>query len=326
MVVTAAQYRRRACEAGQVKPEIVIFDVGQVLVHWHPEAAFEQVLAAEDVPPFMERVGFDAWNLANDPRRDIIGSTEDLASEFPADAAAIRGYRQHFLRTVEKPVAGTAGVVAELIGAGVRTAGLTNWSADMFELTRQRHGVLQRLSDIVVSGEEDLVKPDPAIFRLACRRFGVEPHQAVFVDDRPENVAAAVTLGMTGHTFTSASALRRHLVELGLLAEPVPVHGPLFHLAARQDWEVAAAAGRYQWSTSGRDHLSVGFVHCSFAEQVATTWQRAFPGVAAEDLALLEFDPAGLPVVVEDGPHGSFPHLFAELPMSRTRRVPLPET
>lgn len=52
--------------------------------------------------------------------------------------------------------------------------------------------------DLVYSHEAHLAKPDPAIYRLACERLGVEPAQTVFVDDRLENVAAAVDLGMHG--------------------------------------------------------------------------------------------------------------------------------
>lgn len=50
----------------------------------------------------------------------------------------------------------------------------------------------------VYSAEEGLVKPDPAIYRLLMTRMGASPRECLFVDDRPENVDAAVTLGMTG--------------------------------------------------------------------------------------------------------------------------------
>jgi len=49
---------------------------------------------------------------------------------------------------------------------------------------------------IIYSHEVGLAKPDPAIFELACARMGLEPAQAVFVDDVPGHVAAARALGM----------------------------------------------------------------------------------------------------------------------------------
>jgi FMN phosphatase YigB (HAD superfamily) len=43
------------------------------------------------------------------------------------------------------------------------------------------------------------------------------PGECLFVDDRPENVAAAEAVGMRGHVFAGAPALREALVEAGLL-------------------------------------------------------------------------------------------------------------
>jgi FMN phosphatase YigB (HAD superfamily) len=49
--------------------------------------------------------------------------------------------------------------------------------------------------DIVYSHEVALKKPDPAIYALAGRRLGVEPHEVLFLDDVPVNVDAARAAG-----------------------------------------------------------------------------------------------------------------------------------
>ncbi|MGC3994175.1 MAG: HAD-IA family hydrolase [Propionicimonas sp.] len=295
----------------------VIFDLGGVVLDWQPERAFEQVMPAADVPGFLERVGFAAWNRANDLRARIGDAEDELVRRFPADEDGIRGYRRHFLHSVTGMVPGTAAVIAELAGSGVRLGALTNWVEETFLLTRDRFGVLDRFADIVVSGSEGIAKPDPAIFRLACERMGVEPEEAVFIDDAPANVEAATALGMTGLRFTDAGHLRSDLLGLGLLGEPAAVTGPVFHLTLRDLWDAALAAGEYPWSTSGVSYEREGFVHCSFANQVEETRRRVHPGVADDGLALLEFDASALPVVVENG----YPHLFAPLPVDRVRVV-----
>ena len=58
-----------------------------------------------------------------------------------------------------------------------------------------------------VSGTEGVAKPDPAIFVLACERFGLDPQRTVFVDDSPPNVAAAATAGLTAIHFQDAGLL-----------------------------------------------------------------------------------------------------------------------
>lgn len=68
-----------------------------------------------------------------------------------------------------------------------------------------------------MSGEVKLLKPDPAIFRLSLERFGLEPRNVLFVDDRLINIEAAAAMGMHVHLFTGAGNLRATLSSTGLL-------------------------------------------------------------------------------------------------------------
>lgn len=74
-----------------------------------------------------------------------------------------------------------------------------------------RYGFDTLTDDLVYSHEVHLAKPDPAIYLLACERLGIELGQAVFVDDRPENVHAAVELGMHAllHADDTAATIAR---------------------------------------------------------------------------------------------------------------------
>ena len=78
----------------------------------------------------------------------------------------------------------------------VRTAMLTNMSAEFAECLRRDRPLDQWFDVVVVSAEVHCVKPDPRIYRLCLEQLDVEPAQALFIDDRPENVAAAATFGM----------------------------------------------------------------------------------------------------------------------------------
>ncbi|MCA0294530.1 MAG: HAD-IA family hydrolase [Actinobacteria bacterium] len=301
--------------------DAVIFDIGGVLINWVPERAFEQVMPADQVGPFMERVGFHDWNRANDALPSIAASEAELAARFPADADSIRAYRTHFLHTIAEEVPGTGAVVAELSAAGVTVLALTNWAADMFAVGRERFGILRRFADIVVSGAEGIVKPDPAIYSLACRRAGVQPADAVFVDDVAANIAGAQDVGLTGLLFTSADALREDLVRLGLLGPREPVTVPTYHWAVKADWQDAVAEGSWPWSGRGLTYLGEGFVHLSFADQLAGTRERFYADLADDELVLLRLDPSDdLPILVEDG----FPHLFAPLPLDRVVQASAP--
>ena len=76
---------------------------------------------------------------------------------------------------------------------------------------------LEDFDDVLLSYELGRCKPDPQFFVLGLRKLGVQADECVFIDDRPDNVAAASSLGITGLHFTSAARLEADLTELGLL-------------------------------------------------------------------------------------------------------------
>jgi len=255
----------------------VLFDLGGVVLQGEPHRAYQQVLDAEHV-----------------------------------DASV---NRQHFGHTLTAMVPGTGAVLAELARAGVRLLALTHWSAETLPHAQERFGLLRRFDEILVSGSEQLAKPDPAIFRSAIQHVDLDPTETLFVADSGVLVAGARSLGLTGLAFTEAQTLRHDLVGLGLLAAPEPVTEPIFHIAESQTWATAKTVGRYPWSSRGVSYHAEGFVHCAYADQVPGVLARHYAGVPVDDLVLLELDLGRLAgsVVVEDLGAGPYPHLFAEL-------------
>jgi epoxide hydrolase-like predicted phosphatase len=67
---------------------------------------------------------------------------------------------------------------------------------------------------VFCSGDEGMIKPDPAAFKLTLERLGVEPGEAVFIDDTPEHVEAARKLGIQGIIFTTAAVLKDDLKKI----------------------------------------------------------------------------------------------------------------
>lgn len=95
---------------------------------------------------------------------------------------------------------------------------------------------------------------------------------------------------------------------------------PLYHLAVRGDWSEGDAD--YTVSTLDRRLDEVGFIHCSFAEQVQRIADLVYRG--RDDVVLLEIDETRLtaPVVVEDAHgDGAFPHIYGPLNRDAVVRV-----
>ncbi|SDS71964.1 2-haloacid dehalogenase [Friedmanniella luteola] len=301
----------------------VLFDLGGVVVGWEPAGAYAGVLPPAEVADFLTRTDFGTWNRAADAGRPFADVEAELLTRFPEDAAAVRAYRQNFDRTLTGLVPGTGAVLAELQQAGVTCAALTNWSAETFPVARQRFGLLRRFTGVLVSGEERLAKPDPAIFRLALERFALDPAGCVFVDDSPANVEAATALGLTGLHFTGAERFRADLEQLGLLGPRAVPDEPVLHLTEDRVWRRALADGAYPWSGRTGTYESEGFVHAGFADQVAGTRARKYADLPDDALVVLELDARTLsvPVVVEDLGAGPFPHLYGPLPVDEVVAV-----
>jgi 2-haloacid dehalogenase len=107
-------------------------------------------------------------------------------------------------------------VLTELKALGLRLYALTNWSHETFPVARRRFAFLDCFDGIVVSGEERLIKPDPAIFRRLLTRYDITPAHAVYIDDSPRNVVAAADVGLHALRFVDAHRLREDLIALGL--------------------------------------------------------------------------------------------------------------
>ncbi|MCU0949025.1 MAG: HAD family phosphatase, partial [Porphyrobacter sp.] len=70
---------------------------------------------------------------------------------------------------------------------------------------------------IVVSGVEQIAKPDPAIYAITEARIGHRGASLFFTDDNPANIAAARARGWRAHLFTDAARLEAELGAAGLL-------------------------------------------------------------------------------------------------------------
>ncbi len=74
--------------------------------------------------------------------------------------------------------------------------------------------IADAFDDLLISAEVGLVKPDPAIYRLALQRLEAQPHEAVFIDDMPANVEGANRVGMHAIRFVNPDQTRAELEAL----------------------------------------------------------------------------------------------------------------
>jgi 2-haloacid dehalogenase len=197
----------------------VVFDVGNVLYGWDPDSFLVRQIADDEARlRFVEDADFYGWHESLDGGRPHAEAAAELSEKFPEYAALISGWADRFGETITGPMPGAHEIVAELDARGVPLFVITNFSAEFWPpFHAKEKAFFARFRDILVSGEEKLLKPDPAIYYLALDRFRLRPGDALFIDDREINVEGALAVGMQAHLFTDAADLRARLVTEGLL-------------------------------------------------------------------------------------------------------------
>ena len=198
---------------------IVIFDLGGVLIDWDPRHLYRKLFAGDEagMEHFLATVCTHEWNRRQDAGRSFAEGARLLKAEHADKAELIDAYCNRFDEMIAGPIAGSVEVLAELRDRGIPLYGLTNWSAETYPAALQRFAFLRWFRGILVSGDIEVIKPDPRIFTLLIERFAIEPQRAVYIDDVAANVAAARPFGIHAIHFTTPAELREELVALGLL-------------------------------------------------------------------------------------------------------------
>jgi 2-haloacid dehalogenase len=197
----------------------VIFDVGNVLYGWDPDAFLVRQIADDAARlRFIEDVDLYAWHETLDGGRPYAEAAAELEEKFPNYAELIAAWSDRFGETITGPVPGVHALVEALDARGVPLYAITNFSADFWPpFFEKERAFFARFQGIVVSGEVKLLKPDPAIYWLALDRFRLRPADVLFVDDRQINVDAALAVGMRAHLFLDAADLGARLRAEGLI-------------------------------------------------------------------------------------------------------------
>ena len=196
----------------------IVFDLGGVVFHRDAKKVRKELIDffafifAAKMPLFWEEYDRGASTLGE--VTDILARTTGCPRE----------KCERFLLLsidMQEPVAPTERLVGDLKAAGYRLYVLSNMSREFIDFLR-RFPVYGLFDGEVVSCEEGVVKPEPEIYRRLLGRYGLDPAQTLFIDDRPANIAAAAALGIRGQLFDhSAPAATCDLLRRSLLPEIV---------------------------------------------------------------------------------------------------------
>ncbi len=196
----------------------IVFDLGAVLIEWDPRHLYRKVFAdREKMEWFLTNVCHNDWNLEQDRGRSFDEAVAEAIGRHPEWEREIKLYRDRWVEMVPGDFPGTVQILEELHAKGAPLYAITNWNGDTFRITKGRFKFLSLFRDIVVSGDEKLVKPEPDIFLLLAKRNNIKLSESIFIDDSAKNIKGAEAMGMKTHHFVTPEGLRADLKSRNLI-------------------------------------------------------------------------------------------------------------
>ena len=201
----------------------IVFDMGNVLIHWAPEIFVGRLGVSEEDQALLLREVFQKveWIRLD---RGAVTHEEAIQGICRRLPPRLHGCVETLVRGWWKPplipVEGMGDLVREVKTLGYGVYLLSNASRDL-------HSYFSRLPEsqcfdgCFVSADWRLLKPQPEIFQRFLAHFKLRAQECFFIDDNLLNVEAAVDLGFSAAVFQwGLPALRQELIAAGIPVRP----------------------------------------------------------------------------------------------------------
>ena len=206
------------------KPKHIVFDLGAVLFHWHPETMLQRELShvATDAASARHWAAEIFQSYKGDWGEFDRGtvSVPDLVQRISRRTGLAEADVQTVVNAVPRelqPIAPTVALLQRLHEAGHTLHYLSNMPAPYADLLEQ-NDFFSCFDSGVFSARVQHNKPEPEIFHIAQRRFGVAASELVFLDDHAPNVQAAQALGWHAVQFSDAQQAQEEMQAAGWVA------------------------------------------------------------------------------------------------------------
>lgn len=203
----------------------IVFDMGMVLLNYEPLAVcYAYTKQAEEIALLGKELFFsEEWILLD---RGVITEEEALNRvQLRLPNERLRWLAKeclaHWHEYNLRPDPAMEELVRSLKEAGYRIYLLSN-ASHRLRVYETRIPGYSYFDGMVVSAEEQLLKPEPEIYERLFARYGLRPEECFFIDDKPENVEGGKACGMDGYCFADGNLdrlrayVKKYLKENGL--------------------------------------------------------------------------------------------------------------
>ena len=173
-----------------------LFDLGGVFFDWDPKYFFKNIfIDQKELNYFLGNICNDKWNSKQDKGRSIDEAEKNLISIYPKYEKQIKMYYSNHHKMIKKTYRQSIDILNELKKLKYQCFVLSNWSYQTFEGMHKKYPFLNSFDDIIISGLLKKIKPHKDIYRIAIKKFKLNPVETIFIDDKFVNIVTAKKLG-----------------------------------------------------------------------------------------------------------------------------------
>ncbi len=202
-----------------MRPQAVIFDIGNVLIEWQPERFYDRVIGENRRRAMFAEIDLHAVNDLVDKGAHFKDTIYAAADANPDWRDEIRMWHDNWIEMASPAIPHSARLLRALRAKGIPVFSLTNFGIQTFDFAITQYDVLTEFDRQYVSGHMQVIKPDPEIYQQVEADCGVDPQALLFTDDREDNIQAANARGWQTHLFTGPQTWADQLVAKGLLTK-----------------------------------------------------------------------------------------------------------
>lgn len=194
----------------------IIFDLGNVLLSFHPEEYLSQFYDKKTLEDLMIIIFCsDEWlelDLGNMLIQEVIDRFCQQHPQYQQEITFVLNNWTDMLCPIKENV----NILKQLKNQGYSLYMLSNFHIEAFKNMQNKYDFFQLFDGGVISGFEHIIKPNHKIYQLLIERYHLNPAESLFIDDSLGNIIASKDLGIDGIHLGYDVDLKNELIKKGI--------------------------------------------------------------------------------------------------------------
>lgn len=214
-IIQAEQNNQISTNIPHHKYKNIIFDLGAVLVKFNPKELVEELFKKEPTIPYelIDALHNPLWLNIDRGTMTPDEVIEALSGQF--DKAKLTRFFYE-VPPFLTPLQDGLDILKQVQQKGYKTYVLSNLYHDSYEIIKH-YDFIKTFDGWIYSYQHKCAKPEQEIYQKLLSLYNLSPHECLFIDDLPQNIAGAQAMGIDGIVCTNHDYVRQQLQALRVL-------------------------------------------------------------------------------------------------------------